>query len=295
MPIKVRVVSLAVASALAAALSVIAPTIAWPLRILSFACAAVALLDGTASIHRRLWQIEEKIRVSRDSSVALLASELHSMHVILDRFPECTMPTTGWSMRFSNLHAIVDLLDQYRPTCVVEFGSGMSTLCVASWMKQQQRGRIVSFDHDPQWARLTQRYLERHGLTEFSLVHVANLLGDDDSNTTGWYDITSREDSLGNVDILIVDGPPAGNNDRRLARQPALRRMYKHLSPSAVVLLDDAHRPGEKRVVENWLKEFPEFHLRIVGGITGLAVLTRNCPSETESDTVQSPICLGSA
>ena len=278
MPLKVRVVSLVVAGAMAALLSFIAPSIAAPLRILSVGCAVVALLDATASTYRRLWQLEDKIRVSRDSMVPLLASELHSMRVLLDRFPECTIPTTGWSMRFANLHAIVDLLDDCRPTQVVEFGSGISTLCIASWMKQEDRGRIISFDHDPQWARLTQRYLERHELTEFAQVHVARLLEDENSDATGWYDIASREGSLGKIDMLIVDGPPAGANDKRLVRQPALRRLYMHLSENAVVLLDDAHRPGEKQVVDNWLKEFPEFHLRIVGGITGLAILIRNCP-----------------
>jgi hypothetical protein len=58
----------------------------------------------------------------------------------------------------------------------------------------------------------------------------------------------------GPIDLLIVDGPPALQDPT--SRFPALPLLLDHLSPDAVILMDDGDRQGEKEVVEKWCAEY---------------------------------------
>jgi predicted O-methyltransferase YrrM len=198
------------------------------------------------------------------------------MEVILRRFPDCAMPTSGWSMRFTNLLTTLELLDEHQPQNIVEFGSGISTLMIAAWMQERGAGRLVSFDHDDQWASVTRRFLTRHRLTDFVEVVTAPLReahGND--GTAAWYDLRQHAPMLEDIDFLLIDGPPAGTEEQRFARRPALYMLHRSLANSCIVVLDDANRPGETQIVQEWTKAHPEFSSRLVSSSTGLAILVR--------------------
>ena len=57
------------------------------------------------------------------------------------------------------------------------------------------------------------------------------------------------------VDLLLVDGPPAGTPEIERSRYPALVELGPRLGPGATVLLDDARRTGERWVLERWRAE----------------------------------------
>lgn len=241
---------------------------------IAFAFATQALL--LQIFMNRLWSMQSSIDGISGSIVRNLPSELHAMQIILRRFPECSIPTTSWSMRFSNLLTILDLLDTHQPELVVEFGSGMSTLLVAAWMKENSHGKVVSFDHDRNWANVTRRHLIRESLAGYSEVIDAPLTNVASLGQEGeWYDISNHVESISQVDLLIVDGPPAGASEKRLSRLPALDKLYRTLSSSCIVVLDDANRLGEKEVVLRWTEAFSEFSAMTLQSETGLAVLTR--------------------
>src|SRR5262245_18294579 len=69
-------------------------------------CSFLAIIVALQWISRQLWVIRESLHAVPNEVIRSLPPELHSMHVILQRFPQCTLPTSAWSMRFSNLHAI---------------------------------------------------------------------------------------------------------------------------------------------------------------------------------------------
>jgi predicted O-methyltransferase YrrM len=259
--------------------------------------ASVAFAFATQVIMLRVlinrhWTTQHSIEGISGSIVQNLPSELHAMHVILNRFPECSIPTTSWSMRFSNLLSILDLLDTHQPELVVEFGSGISTLMIAAWMKENACGKIISFDHDRNWSAITRRHLVREGLADYSEVIDAPLKRVESLGHEGdWYDITCHLDKLPRVDMLIVDGPPAGVSDKWLSRLPALDKLHGSFASSCVVVLDDALRPGETEVVRRWTEAFSEFTANTLHSATGLAVLTRTpqvSSRNTQLETVSS-------
>lgn len=194
------------------------------------------------------------------------------MQVLLRRFPQCDMPTSGFSMTFVNLHWLATLLDELRPHTIVEFGSGLSTLLTAAWLKEQGRGMLYSFEHDPTWGGLTGRNLDRHGLGSHCQLVVTPLAPFAfDGRSVPWYAIDEHLDALPPVDFLIVDGPPAAVDPA--GRAPALFALKSRLASTYCVVLDDAHRPGERQVVELWRTQIPTAALHTVQSATGLAVL----------------------
>ena len=60
--------------------------------------------------------------------------------------------------------------------------------------------------------------------------------------------------------MLVIDGPPMPVGP--LVRYPAGPIFFPKLAPGATVFLDDAARDDEKRIIERWQREFPDFEIR---------------------------------
>jgi predicted O-methyltransferase YrrM len=272
------IVGCAASAALAGALGGFIPEWRYWLVLIASGLALGAVLMSLRLVAERLNLVQRSVEAVPSQITISLPSELHAMEVILRRFPECSIPTTSWSMRFSNLLAILDLLDAHRPRLVVEFGSGISTLLIAAWMRESHQGRIVSFDHDADWAAITRRYLHNHELGDFAeVVHAPLRSSSDEQSVSAWYDLDRHQIAeLEDIDMVVVDGPPAGIVEKRLARMPALGRLYDRLAPSCVVILDDAKRTGESQIVNEWTTRYSEFIPVVLDTSTGVAILRRS-------------------
>ena len=259
--------------ATAAAAAVVDAPVRW--LVVAAVCAFLAVLAGLRVLSQRLWLLSAELRSASGAASRSLASELHSMQVILNRFPQCSLPTTGYSMTFGNLHALMDLLDELEPDTVVEFGSGMSTILVAAWMKRRGRGMLRSFDHDAAWSGRTSRHLERHGLDGHSRVTCVALAPVSvQGHHVNWYDLPADAAGIRNIELVIVDGPPS--HEQSMARLPALFALESQLAANCCIVLDDALRPEERAVTAIWRAHLPEAEVYMIPGPTGLAVFRRS-------------------
>ncbi|MBX7159463.1 MAG: class I SAM-dependent methyltransferase [Acidimicrobiia bacterium] len=159
------------------------------------------------------------------------------------------------------------------PRVVVECGSGASTVVTAAALRRYGiDGHVTSLEQDPDFADVTRAYLRRHELDAFATVHTAPLV-DGDHGFGVWYDTSALETLAGDVDLLVVDGPPTAGTSP-LARGPALDVMAGRLAPGARVLVDDAMRPGEQQVLQRWSHDHPEvdFSLLLTGNGAALGL-----------------------
>jgi predicted O-methyltransferase YrrM len=140
---------------------------------------------------------------------------------------------------------------------IVECGSGMSTILIARLLAERGSGTLHSLEHEPRWASETRERLRAEGLDPRATVIEAPL---------GWHPLAEPGcrwyggDALaklpdGGVDILIVDGPPAGEPPFERSRYPALPVIGARMVPGGTVILDDIGRPGERWVAERWREE----------------------------------------
>jgi predicted O-methyltransferase YrrM len=169
------------------------------------------------------------------------------------------------------LRAVADATFQLKPEMVVELGSGISTLVTAYALAKIGSGRIVSLDHEAQFAEHTNRLLRSHQLDHIAkAVHAPLVETEAGGQRFRWYD-TKALAGVGAIDLLIVDGPPG--KDEPLARYPALPVLADRLSERAWVLVDDAARKDETEMVARWVAMFPRFDAEYVPTEKGLGYL----------------------
>lgn len=156
-------------------------------------------------------------------------------------------PSGGWAASADFLIILAEQILMNKPSRVVEFGSGVSTLVALRCLEINGSGELISYDHDATFAKVSAGRAKRMGFDH--QVKVANL-----TSVAGykgrWYEIEPPS----NIDILVVDGPPAAIHPETRGGAGSL---FRQLSPNGVILLDDANRGGEMMVVEQWKRENP--------------------------------------
>lgn len=182
-------------------------------------------------------------------------------------------PMRVWAVSPDFAGIAVSLVREHRPKCVLELGSGVSTLVTAYALEENKEGIVVSLDHDGRFAAISTANVAKHGLQKIAtVIHAPLKEVAIDGKSWLWYGLDQVR-NLGTIDMLIVDGPP--NATQRLARYPALPVLFPLLSKDAVILLDDAYRADETEIIRLWLKKFGEFKLEQLDAEKGAAVLRR--------------------
>ena len=216
-----------------------------------------------------VWQVREDLKQTFRQLETM--QNLNTMLPATDVLPA----TRGWAASPDLLAVLVDLVISGRPSLVVECGSGVSTLWLALAMRQFGiDGRVIALDHEPVFGAKTRDFLARHGVQDLAEVRDAPLESFSlEGETYSWYARAAWEDLTG-VDLLFVDGPPAGTNHQ--ARYPALPLLHGSLSPVATAVLDDLVVPDMQKVLQRWLDAYPEFSSELLPLEKQAAVLHRS-------------------
>jgi predicted O-methyltransferase YrrM len=162
-------------------------------------------------------------------------------------------PDGGWVAGADFLLLLARQVLAQKPDLVVEFGSGVSSVIIARCLQLNGGGRLLSFDHDAGFAELTRRRLACADVP--GGVRAAPLRPGHAGYGGSWYDHGDLPDG---IDLLVIDGPPAWREEQAESRGSAAPAAFAKLAPGGIVLLDDAARPGERRVAARWRTEFPE-------------------------------------
>jgi len=222
-------------------------------------------------ILKRLDQLERRQELYFEQVEALL-----NLHTMLAPINAPLPPMRKWAIApdFGNL--LYTLLMEYQPTQIVELGGGVSTVITGYYCAQMEIKAVVeAFDHHPLYASLARQHIDSHQLIDVATVHHAPLEALEISGEKWhWYDPTAF-DLLTEIDFLTVDGPPQQDNPTSMVRYPALPVLFSKLKSGAIILLDDAHREDEQKIVERWLDEFDLVKLREVDTEKGAVVLQK--------------------
>jgi len=183
----------------------------------------------------------------------------------------------NWTASPELVARIFHLMKLHRPGVIVELGSGASSVCGGYFCEHLGSGKLITLDHDSDYAQLTRKNLKNHTLESFAEVRHAPLTECDVNGSRHiWYDLKTFED-IPVIDMLIVDGPP--RKTQLLARYPALPLLFSKLSKNAVIILDDASRKQETEIVRRWITEYPGFETEFIPSDKGLYILTRKSES----------------
>ena len=245
-----------------------------------YICLLIIILLGVAYCARLLRSLHSKVSkssaaITRDIAKLMIDNKKSSMTAyrqtqaliqltqLLD-FKSPIPPTRSWAASPDLLLTITEIIRKYRPGLVVELGSGVSTLVAA---KAGAR-KVVSIDNSDEFGGKTISLLKDHKVRGVD-VRIAPL--QPYANGFTWYD-TSKIKDLKKIDLLIVDGPPGSKNPE--ARYPALAEFKDKLSAKAVIIIDDVHREGERKLAEDFAKAMPNHQLAILDHEKGTAVIS---------------------
>lgn len=178
---------------------------------------------------------------------------------------------TRWSSSPALAAQLIGVIKVYQPRCVLELGSGVSTVVVAMALRDQGSGQITSVDHDPVYAEKTRKELAAQDLLSWSTVHDAPLVQTQTPRGTVPYYDMAMLDELGPIDLLIVDAPPRHSCED--ARLPAFELLKERLAPGALVVLDDTVREDESASVAAWLSAARDNASRIVPCRKGITIV----------------------
>ncbi|MBA3865323.1 MAG: class I SAM-dependent methyltransferase [Solirubrobacterales bacterium] len=157
------------------------------------------------------------------------------------------LPWTSGSMRPAALVAVCNEIVHGARSRIVECGSGAGTVLLARLLRERGGGELTALEHDAHWAELVVDRLRRESLDTLAQVVHAPLEGE-----PPWYASAALDSVPDEVDLLLVDGPPACDPGHGTRRAPALSEFASRLVAGAAVIVDDVDRPGEREVIAGW-------------------------------------------
>jgi Methyltransferase domain len=163
-----------------------------------------------------------------------------------------------WTAAAQTLNLIERRIHDSPPKLVLEFGSGVSTLCLAQYMREvhgaESRTLVITVEEDAHSCEETYATVGSLGLAEHvSIVHAPLERQMIDGRETVCYRLTSELQAhlAGSLpDFVFVDGPaPTADPLSRFGTLPLCRQFVASGSP---FFLDDALRDRELEVGRLW-------------------------------------------
>ena len=202
-------------------------------------------------------------------------------------------PLRGWATSPDVLLKLHSYIIATKPKCIVEFGSGASTIVIADSLRQNGVGKLYSFDNSEEFGAKTLKNLEIESLEDWVQLDIRELVEwegehmnpEHQNNSSLWYNIESLQ-KVKDIDLVWVDGPPG--NSCKYSRFPAFPAVKSRLAKEAQVWMDDTIRAEEYEICERW-SELGNGALTFFELEKGLGVLTVSegiCVSERTTSSV---------
>lgn len=252
------------------------PDMAWPVAI-TCALVTVTVTNAKSALATMIDNRSATLR-NRLESLRREVGDIHGLVRLPGYVQDLPLPFGGgWALTGDSAAILVREAVLRRPMAILELGSGVSTLLLGQVLKRRGAGRVLSIDHDPQWAERTRQQVQLLGLQDFVSVIVAPLkpkaLG---GESYDWYEIPDASlYDLGPIDLLLVDGPPQPRTSAKAARFPALPLLRQRLSHDAIVFVDDARRHTERAMIERWQADEPGWNAEWFDTVDGVCLLRR--------------------
>ncbi len=183
-------------------------------------------------------------------------------------------PLRGWALSPDAIAIILGELRDHASPLMMEFGSGQSTIVFGMFFKSQRAGRLVTIEHDADYADKLRSQLDRYELGEVVDVRTVPLTthefnGLEKVESCASYDLSGLPNET--INLALVDGPIWHNG--KFTRFVPLKWSIEHLSPGGKIYLDDANREYEKDVIRLATRNYPVLAHTLLPVEKGLSVL----------------------
>lgn len=170
------------------------------------------------------------------------------------------IPSTRWSISPSTILHVLNEIVISQKKCVIEFGSGNSTLFIAQMLKINKLDiQFYSVESNEVWIKKMKAELTKLDILDYVTilqVPTADIEKHYSLKTQKkWYNTTVLSElikDVHNIDLVLVDAPEKALSP--YSRYSAIPFLKNKLSEKCTVFIDDSDRPDEKEIVEEWSK-----------------------------------------
>lgn len=199
-------------------------------------------------MNKLLKGIGNKFLTDSNSMLKELHAKLELMHIMPKFFP-----FSNYTISCFDLNEICKELALSKPQSLLEFGSGLSTLVIAKLFENNLDFKIISIEHDLDWINFMNGIIVENGLTNIEIIHSKLIEAKYEAFNGLWYDLDLEKLPL--FDVILVDGPPCNAKNRPYSRFFSINAIKSKLKSGGYIYLDDADRPGEKKIIHDWVNK----------------------------------------
>ena len=120
------------------------------------------------------------------------------------------------------------LLEKYKPSYIVEMGSGTSSAVFALWA-QHNNSNYTCYENNSHWGKVTKDILKNHQI-EID-IRIINDRVSTDKKTTGFEELIPE-----GADFIYIDGPPCKINGKKVPNDDILRYFKNGGRPKTIVV-----------------------------------------------------------
>ncbi|GAB5504366.1 class I SAM-dependent methyltransferase [Pyruvatibacter sp.] len=152
-------------------------------------------------------------------------------------------PLNG-AANYSLLFLVLRVIRKYKRLRVLELGCGQTTLLMSRLIEKGFELEVDSLENSSAWAERTRAIASKVNVI-YSQLEVRKIRG----LSFQGYSLDALD--LGKYDLIVVDGP-AGS--KGISRASAIELASSHLEKDFIMIVDDAERFGERRMLRQLLK-----------------------------------------
>jgi predicted O-methyltransferase YrrM len=164
--------------------------------------------------------------------------------------------TNRWSISPETGSVLVRIVIREQRRSILEFGAGMSSRLLAAALEEIGGGRLTSVEENPAWCEVAWEKVEQTRDTDTALIPASIRLKVDCNGIYYGYEQLAAIKQRGPYDLVFVDAPWGG-----YGRDGALHSVIGSIVTGGLIVLDDAARIGEQRVLRRWLLRYPNLSL----------------------------------
>lgn len=213
------------------------------------------------SIEEKVENIEEKeCRIEGNTNEAVWGMVFNSSIENSEWLKDKAFYPGRWAVGYQYLYVLYRVLNTIMPKCILELGLGQSTKMISQYVNTYNGVIHKIAEHDTKWVDF---YKQEFSLSQKSEIIIMNL---DEIQYLSEPEVTvykEFDEKLAGFkyDFISIDGP-FGGNEQKYSRIDILQIVPECLADSYVIMIDDAHRIGEKNTIGLIQKKLRENDLK---------------------------------
>ena len=216
----------------------------------------INLIFGLSKLFNKIESIDKilKITLENQEKNSRILHTISNSLLFQNAINECswlnykTFTPGGWAMDNLALHTLLKILNNMKPSKILEFGLGQSSILIHQYALFYKNTKALTIEHDKDWIDFF--LCSNPEDIKFNIKHLdIKTVGYKLHNTIIYNNLESLvKDSF---DLYIVDGPYGSEH---YSRSHIIQFVENSLPSKFCIFMDDSERNGEKETIKEILK-----------------------------------------